>query len=206
MTAANDNASDQLGSISSDVRSRLLTMVNGIDTADDIAELHRRMTVDWINSGAPLWRTHKPATPPMHLVSYFMIYDPQTGRYLLVHHRNAGLLLPTGGHVEPDEDPWDTVVREADEELHLTIDSTRRNPMFLTATGTRGAGSHTDISLWFLVHAHELAITWYDEAEFSGIAWMSADQITNMPIGQLDPHMHRFIQTRTTTEPTHALE
>lgn len=27
--------------------------------------------------------------------------------------------LPPGGHVEPGEDPWQTVVRECREELHI---------------------------------------------------------------------------------------
>ncbi len=73
--------------------------------------------LNWVDSGAPLWRTEKPATPPKPLVSYFPVVD---GEYiLLVDHKNAKRWLPPGGHVEPGEDPRTTVVRELNEELGL---------------------------------------------------------------------------------------
>ncbi|WP_211329500.1 NUDIX domain-containing protein [Thermobifida halotolerans] len=46
--------------------------------------------------------------------------EPERGELLLVARRRAGLRPPAGGHVEPGEDPWDTVVRECAEELALT--------------------------------------------------------------------------------------
>ena len=41
------------------------------------------------------------------------------GGVLLVNHINAGLWLPPGGHVEPDEHPAQTASREALEELGI---------------------------------------------------------------------------------------
>jgi hypothetical protein len=61
----------------------------------------------------------KPDVPTMHLVSYLVALDEARGELLLVAHRTAGLWLPSGGHVEPMEDPWDTVLRECGKLSHL---------------------------------------------------------------------------------------
>ncbi|EST38167.1 hypothetical protein N566_08910 [Streptomycetaceae bacterium MP113-05] len=63
----------------------------------------------WIADGAPLYRIRKPDHPPQHLVSYFVAFDQPRGELRLVAHRQAGLWPPSGGYVEPYEDPWDTV-------------------------------------------------------------------------------------------------
>ena len=68
----------------------------------------------------------KPDVPPKHLVSYFALVDEARGKMLLVDHKLAGLWLPSGGHVEPDEDPRATVVREIAEELNLQRISSSR--------------------------------------------------------------------------------
>lgn len=173
-------------------RHRLLATFEHVVCLDDIADQHRRTAEEWVRSGAPLWRTAKPATPPMHLVSYFQMHDRKTGRFLLVEHLKAGLLLPTGGHVEPGEDPWATVVRECSEELRYVPDE-QLTPSFLTVTMTTGTGRHTDVSLWYTLHVPESAIDWYDPAEFADIRWLSRKEILSMPLDQLDPHMHRYL-------------
>jgi 8-oxo-dGTP diphosphatase len=80
----------------------------------------------------------KPATPPRHLVSYVAVIDRVDRSSLLVDHIKAGLWLPPGGHVEPDEHPAATADREAREEL--TIDPAfvhdPPRPSFLTVTQT----------------------------------------------------------------------
>src|SRR5215475_6387184 len=80
---------------------------------------HLSDALAWVASGAPLCRIEKPATPPKHLVSYFVVLDEDA--VLLVDHRNAGLWLPPGGHVEPGEHPRETVSREIREELNLSV-------------------------------------------------------------------------------------
>jgi hypothetical protein len=56
---------------------------------DEQEENHRADALAWIDSGAPLFRTAKPAMPPKHLVSYFVIVDGR--EILLVDHKNAQL-------------------------------------------------------------------------------------------------------------------
>jgi 8-oxo-dGTP pyrophosphatase MutT (NUDIX family) len=175
-------------------RTRLRELVVAIPTHDELAAAHLSTVLSWIDRGEPLYRTVKPAVPPMHLVSYFVVEDPDTERMLFVEHRGAGLLLPPGGHVDPDEDPWQTVVREAQEELRLVArprDTGR--PAFLTVNRTRGPGAHTDVSLWYRIEARPSEITWYDGSEFGGIGWLDQDELRARPIATLDPHTHRFL-------------
>ncbi|WP_066944311.1 NUDIX domain-containing protein [Streptomyces lushanensis] len=177
------------------LRARLSHVLSGIVPWDDQEQEHLGATAEWIGSGAPLYRTQKPATPAKHLVSYFVVLDETREELLLVAHREAGLWLPTGGHVEPLEDPWDTVRRECREELRIEAvpaSAIGARPFFLTVTRTRGQGPHTDVSLWYVLRAETGQITSFDKAEFDAIKWLSLDQVLAAPETVLDPHMHRF--------------
>ena len=176
-------------------RARLLQLVDTIDPWDDLERAHLKTATQWISGGAPLYRVRKPDVPAMHLVSYFVVLDDERGQQLLVAHRKAGLWLPAGGHVEPGEDPWVTVVRECREELGIEANAspiTGEHPLFLTVTRTRGQGTHTDVSLWYVLSAAADTITSYDQGEFEAIRWLTDEQVLEEPVEQLDPHMHRF--------------
>ena len=144
----------------------------------------------WVESGAPLYRVAKPATPPKHLVSYFPVVDDQ--HVLLVDHKNARLWLPTGGHVEEGEDPRVTVVRELKEELGLTVQlSELGNPLMVTVTQTVGlTGGHTDVSLWYPVTRSRLEPIEYDESEFHQIRWFHFSEV---PHDRTDPNLKHFL-------------
>jgi 8-oxo-dGTP pyrophosphatase MutT (NUDIX family) len=120
--------------------------------------------------------------------------DPADGSLLLVEHVNAGLWLPPGGHVEVDEDPYDTAVREIEEELGI-IAKIFPEPLFLTVTETVGTDAgHTDVSLWYVVELprdRELAP---DAAEFHSVRWWSRDEIVKSDPALFDPHLIRFLR------------
>lgn len=177
------------------LRAQLMQVLGGIEPWDDQEQTHLAATAEWITGGAPLYRTLKPATPAKHLVSYFVVLDETREELLLVAHRKAGLWLPSGGHVEPTEDPWHTVRRECREELRIEAvpaSITGDRPIFLTVTRTRGQGQHTDVSLWYVLRGEAGKVTSFDEAEFDAIKWLSLDQVLATPEDTLDPHMHRF--------------
>ena len=165
-------------------------VVHSIRPHDQLEAAHLQQTLTWIASGAPLFRTQKPATPPQHLVAYFALLDPTHQQLLLVDHKNAGLWLPSGGHVEPDEHPRATVIREAREELNLDAHFLLADPLFLTVTETAGhAARHTDVSLWYVLQGDCTLALAYDPEEFYGIAWFP---LTDLPLTQCDPHLGRF--------------
>src|SRR5215203_4474205 len=98
-----------------DMRAAIRSELESIHPLDALEVKHQSEALAWVDSGAPLFRTAKPATPPKHLVSYFAVVDGEG--ILLVDHKNAQLWLPPGGHVEEGEHPRATVAREVREEL-----------------------------------------------------------------------------------------
>lgn len=125
------------------MRAAIRREVVSIQSFDEQEEIHRADALAWIDSGAPLFRTAKPATPPRHLVSYFVVIDGR--EILLVDHRSAELWLPPGGHVEPGEHPRNTVLRELREELGFDAAHTIAEPLMITCTTTVGlTAGHTD--------------------------------------------------------------
>lgn len=161
-----------------------------IQPLDSLEREHLAEALAWVDSGVELCRIAKPATPPMHLVSYFAVVDGD--QLLLVDHRNAELWLPSGGHVEAGEHPRDTVVRELKEELNLEPLSRVGAPLMITCTTTVGlTAGHRDVSLWYVVEDSCKQPLTFDEQEFKAVKWF---RFTEVPFQRSDPHMRRFIQ------------
>jgi ADP-ribose pyrophosphatase YjhB (NUDIX family) len=169
------------------IRSELLAVV----PLDRLEQEHLSDALAWAASGAPLCRIEKPATPPKHLVSYFVVLDGD--ELLLVDHKNAGLWLPSGGHVQPGEHPRQTVSREIKEELNLSVAASQVGPpLMVTCTETVGATpGHTDVSLWYTVDGDRRRPLEFDQTEFNSVRWFRFDAA---PLQRADPHLGRFLQ------------
>jgi 8-oxo-dGTP diphosphatase len=171
------------------IRSAIRREVASIRPFDGLEESHQADALAWIDSDAPLFRTAKPATPPKHLVSYFAVVDGDN--ILLVDHRSAQLWLPPGGHVEPGEQPRDTVVRELFEELRVVPKHQITKPLMMTCTTTVGlAAGHVDVSLWYVVTGDINQSVQFEEQEFAGVKWF---RYSDVPLHRSDPHMARFL-------------
>lgn len=173
------------------IRHQIQNLLTSLTPYDQQEKGHINDTLAWIKSRAPLFRTQKPNIPNKHLVAYFLLYDASHRKVLLVHHRKADLWLPSGGHVEPDELPHETVQRECLEELNTTADFWHEAPQFLTVTQTVGNDiPHTDVSLWYILKGNSEISYDYDQSEFHAIKWY---RINEIPYDKADPHMARFI-------------
>lgn len=172
------------------MRQEIRAEVVSIDPLDELEKECQEIVLGWIDSGAELYRRQKPDVPPTHLISYFVVVD---GDYiLLVDHINAELWLPTGGHVEPNEHPRVTVVREAKEELAIQAEFLQPQPLFITITETVGkTAGHSDISLWYLLRGHRDDHYVFDDSEFGQIQWFHKNEI---PMNRTDKHMERFLK------------
>jgi 8-oxo-dGTP pyrophosphatase MutT (NUDIX family) len=143
-----------------------------------------------------LFRVAPPAHPERHLCVYFaLLSELERPRVLLIDHRKAGLWLLPGGHVDEGEDPRATVVREAAEELGIEAEFHPRfgsDPLFVTVTQTRGADSHTDVSLWFVLRTGRQMEVKIDQREARGKRWLELDDPSVWLGDCFDPHMGRF--------------
>lgn len=172
----------------------VLNEVKQIASFDDLERDHIDDAIQWITNDGNIFRISKPDNPPKHLVSYFVIYDKTTKKIMLIDHLKARAWLPSGGHVEIDEDPKVTVEREAYEELKLVskFDVIGGQPLFITVTKTKPPHTHTDVSLWYVISGDSKATYDFDASEMNGYRWFGIDEIMNMEIEFLDPHMKRF--------------
>jgi 8-oxo-dGTP diphosphatase len=151
----------------------------------------------WVASGEPLFRVEKPATPPKHLAVYFALVDEVDRSVMLVDHVKARSWLLPGGHVDDGEDPRWSVKREAFEELRITPEFHERlggdKPLFLTVTRTRGAGSHTDVTRWFVLQGDRRQEIRPDAREFNETCWFGLDGHVDWSAAHFDPQMDRFV-------------
>lgn len=172
------------------MRWHIKSLIEKIPPFDELEETTIQNCINWIGSEVEIFRLKKPATPPKHLVSYFLLVD---GEYvLLVDHKKANLWLPSGEHIEKDEDPKAAVIRECKEELNVQAEFLRETPLFITETQTNSkTNNHTDVSLWYILKGNKNYNFVYDKTEFHGIKWFHIDHI---PYEKSDPQMARFIQ------------
>jgi 8-oxo-dGTP diphosphatase len=174
----------------------LAELVAGIAAFDPVEVAHQSFALGWLASTADIYRRVKPATPSPHLVAYMVLADPSDWSIFLVDHRLSGLWLPAGGHVEPGEDPLDTVRRETTEELGILADLSlcSGQPAFVTVTPTRPVeGRHTDVSLWYVLAGARGMELRLDAREFAGGRWWTPDEILAADQSLFDPHMGRFL-------------
>ncbi len=172
------------------MRSQIRSQVQNICPASAEERVQWMDALAWIDSGAPLFRTAKPATPLKHLVAYFPVVDAD--HILLVDHKNARRWLPTGGHVEVDEDPRNTVVREIREELGLHVSADQvEEPLLVTVTQTVGlTRGHVDVSLWYPVHISRSTPLIFDASEFNEARWFHHEEAKQL-LG--DPNLGMFL-------------
>ena len=180
------------------LKSVITGLVSGIEPADDLGREHRRNTLSWLAGTDDIFRRVKPLTPSPHLVSYFLLVDRSAGSVLLCDHRLSGLWLPTGGHVEPGEDPLDTVRRETVEELGVTAQldpAFKDKPFFLTMTETVGppAMRHVDVTLWYALTGRTGQPLHPDEREFVQVRWWTAAELHHAGLDRFEPHLLRAL-------------
>ena len=88
---------------SNSIRKHIHTLIRAIIPYDDVEQEHINDTCLWIESRSPIFRIQKPDVPNKHLVSYFVLFNDVHQKKLLCDHKKALLWLPSGGHVEIDE-------------------------------------------------------------------------------------------------------
>lgn len=181
--------------IDQNIISTIAQDVENIAPFDVVEQAHKQDVLEWLASGANPFRLKKHGIPPKHIVSYFVLVDPDHHSVLLVDHIKAQLWLPSGGHVQLNELPRDAVLREAREEFGIDAVFLHNNdkPLFITVTQTVGlTPGHTDVSLWYLLRGNIHDRMNYDRSEFTDVEWYTFDEIIETDPLIFDPHLQRF--------------
>lgn len=184
-----------------DTRKKIADLIGQVKPNDQIEKEHINDTLDWIESGVVIFKIKSPDVPPKHLVSYCILVDPKEKKILLLDHRKALLLLPSGGHLSKNEMPLETAKRELVEELGIEPKPLFENsgiPFFVSQITTVGlTAGHMDVDLWYVFEgdSNEPINDQNEEfiREFGGYEWLSFAEILSMPIEKLDMNMHRFV-------------
>lgn len=175
---------------------RVHEIVSAVEPWDDAEAEQKAGILNWLASHDDVFRRARPATPPKHLVSYVVCVDAARRSMLLVEHRDAGLHLPAGGHVDPGEDPAETALREAGEELGVAasfLPGIGARPLMVSQTTTVGlSAGHIDVSLWYVVDGDAEATVAGDAREFAGWRWWTFQEVLAADPAVLDPHLQRF--------------
>jgi 8-oxo-dGTP pyrophosphatase MutT (NUDIX family) len=182
---------------SSYVKAEICGEIKKITPFDALEKEHIKDALAWVASGKDIFRIARPDKPPKHLVSYFVLVDPSHKSLLLGDHVKSQLWLPSGGHVELNEHPKTTVIRESQEELGKDAIFLRGNdhPFFITVTKTNAfTARHTDVSLWYLLRGKVHETISFERREFNDVTWFTFDEILESHPAIFDPHMQRFAQ------------
>ena len=155
----------------------LLQQLRAYEPDDPLEAVHRLAMAQLLSSAeAAFSRGH--FVPGHFTASCFIIDDG--GRLLLHHHRRLDRWLQMGGHVEGDETPGATALREGSEESGLNDLALFGGAIFdldvHSIPAARGEPAHDHFDVRYLARtSHPEAIT-IDRAESNELAWFGLDR------------------------------
>ncbi|WP_022873868.1 NUDIX hydrolase [Nesterenkonia alba] len=126
------------------------------------------------------------------------VVNPERTRMLMIFHKGLQCWLPPGGHVDPDEFPSDTVLREIREEtgveahhigtgsldLQLNGSTESQLPLPFAMAAQLIPESHKDIEhihmdMMYLLEAADDATITAQESEVDAAQWFTQQEILN---------------------------
>lgn len=178
---------------------RLLAELHRYDASDDGEERHRTAMVGLLAEPDAFSRAH---FEPGHFTASCYVVDAR-GRLLLHHHRRLDRWLQMGGHVEGDESPELTALREGEEESGLRDLSFAAEGIFdLDIHGIpasqREEGlmepDHDHYDVRYLARTASPDAIALDRAESHDLAWVTLDRAAELMPGSESHRVLRKIE------------
>lgn len=170
----------------------LLEELRAYTPADVEESAHRSAMLDLLTHGAaPFSRGH---FVPGHFTASCYIIDRES-RLLLHHHRRLDRWLQMGGHVEGEEGPSATALREGTEESGLP-DVRLAVPLILDLDihhipAGKGEPDHDHFDVRYLAWTEEPDAVTIDRTESNELVWVTLDRARELMPG---PESHRVIR------------
>lgn len=170
---------------------RLLAELESYGAADAAEEGHRRAMVELLTAPDAFARHH---FQPGHFTASCYIVDG-AGRLLLHHHRRLDRWLQMGGHVEGEETPELTALREGSEESGLPDLQLLGDGIFdLDIHGipaAKGEPDHAHYDVRYVARTAAPDAITLDRTESNDLLWVSLDRAVELMPGQ---ESHRVIR------------
>lgn len=143
-----------------------------------------------------------------HFCASVFVIDPYTKKILLVLHNKFNKWVQPGGHIENDETPEETALREVYEETGLKVqligERFPREDDFIRPLGiqkNRGSNGdvHVDI-IYAAIPINVIDVNNYDE-EIDKVGWFSRDDLDKIDVFPdikitMDYLIHSYIKVR----------
>lgn len=178
---------------------RLLAELHRYDASDDAEERHRAAMVGLLAEPDAFSRAH---FAPGHFTASCYVVDGG-GRLLLHHHRRLDRWLQMGGHVEGDESPELTALREGEEEsglrdLTLAADGIFDLDIHGIPAAPRGDGlaepGHDHYDVRYVARTASPDAIALDRAESNDLAWVTLDRAAELMPGTESHRVLRKIE------------
>lgn len=130
---------------------------------------------------------------PIHVTGSGIVVGPRG--VVLLEHKRLGIWLQPGGHIDPDETPWDAALRESREETGLVVAFAGRVddagiPELLHVDVHEGGRGHTHLDLRYLIDGGD-ADPDPPEGESQQIDWFTWDAAVN----RADPGLRGILES-----------
>ncbi|HET8774187.1 MAG TPA: NUDIX hydrolase [Thermoanaerobaculia bacterium] len=173
---------------------RLLAELHRYDALDDAEERHRAAMVALLAEREAFSRAH---FQPGHFTASCYVVDGG-GWLLLHHHRRLDRWLQMGGHVEGDESPERTALREGEEESGLRDLALAGAGIFdLDIHGIpagKGEPDHDHYDVRYLARTASPDAIALDRAESNDLAWVTLDRAAELMPGSESHRVLRKIE------------
>ena len=173
---------------------RLLDELHRYEASDPAEQRHRAAMIALLGEPDAFSRAH---FAPGHFTASCYVVD-DSGRLLLHHHRRLDRWLQMGGHVEGDEWPERTALREGEEESGLPDLALVGDGIFdLDIHGIpagKGEPDHDHYDVRYLARTASPDAIALDRAESNDLAWVTLDRAAELMPGSESRRVLRKIE------------